>query len=41
MQLGGATLRNYADLFGVNNTNLTIPLPVSPSVVPAESPTRR
>ncbi|HEY2689823.1 MAG TPA: penicillin-binding protein 2 [Streptosporangiaceae bacterium] len=34
MHLGGATLRNYATKFGWNDKNLTIPLQVSPSVVP-------
>ena len=34
MKMGGATLRNYATKFGWNDKNLTIPLPVSPSVVP-------
>ncbi len=34
MNLGGATLRNYATRFGWNSSNLTIPMPVSPSVVP-------
>jgi penicillin-binding protein A len=34
MNLGGATLRNYATKFGWNDSNLTIPLKVSPSVVP-------
>jgi penicillin-binding protein A len=34
IQLGGGTLRNYASRFGWNSSNLTIPLQVSPSVVP-------
>jgi peptidoglycan glycosyltransferase len=34
IQLGGATLKSYADKFGMNNANLTIPMKVSPSVVP-------
>jgi peptidoglycan glycosyltransferase len=34
MNLGGATLRNYATRFGWNSSNLTIPMPVSPSVIP-------
>jgi peptidoglycan glycosyltransferase len=34
MQLGGATLKSYATKFGWNDKNLTIPLKVSPSVVP-------
>jgi peptidoglycan glycosyltransferase len=34
INLGGATLRNYATRFGWNSSNLTIPMPVSPSVVP-------
>jgi penicillin-binding protein A len=34
IKLGGATLREYASKFGWNHANLTIPLPVSPSVVP-------
>jgi peptidoglycan glycosyltransferase len=37
IKLGGATLRRYADLFGANNPNLTIPLPVAASVVPTET----
>ena len=34
MKLGAVTLRNYASKFGWNNPNLTVPLPVSPSVIP-------
>jgi peptidoglycan glycosyltransferase len=34
MNLGGARLRNYATRFGWNSSNLTIPMAVSPSVVP-------
>ena len=34
MKMGGATLRNYATKFGWNDKNLTIPLKVSPSIVP-------
>ena len=34
MNLGGGTLRDYATKFGWNDSNLTIPLKVSPSVVP-------
>jgi len=37
MKLGGATLHDYASRFGWNDSNLTIPLPVSPSVVPVVS----
>jgi len=32
--VGGAALHQYANLFGFNNPNLTIPLPVSPSNYP-------
>ncbi len=32
--LGSANIHRYADLFGFNNPNLTIPLPVSPSNYP-------
>lgn len=32
--LGGSALHSYANLFGFNNPNLTIPLPVSPSAYP-------
>lgn len=32
--LGGQTLVKYADLFGFNNPNLTIPLPVTASSIP-------
>jgi penicillin-binding protein A len=34
--VGAAPLKQYADLFGFNNPNLQIPLPVSPSVYPLE-----
>jgi len=34
INLGGSTLRDYATKFGWNDSNLTIPLKVSPSVVP-------
>jgi peptidoglycan glycosyltransferase len=34
MRLGGPVLRSYADRFGFNNPNLTIPLGVAPSVFP-------
>ena len=34
MNLGAATLRNYASRFGWNDPNLTVPMPVSPSVTP-------
>ena len=34
VRLGGPTLVNFADRFGFNDPNLTIPLPVSPSVIP-------
>jgi penicillin-binding protein A len=34
MKVGGPALRTYANKFGWNDPNLTIPLPVSPSVVP-------
>jgi peptidoglycan glycosyltransferase len=34
VRLGGASLHNYANLFGFNDPNLTIPLPVSPSMFP-------
>jgi len=34
MNLGAATLRNYASRFGWNDPKLTIPMPVSPSVTP-------
>ncbi len=33
-RLGGSALHNYANLFGFNDPNLTIPLPVSPSMYP-------
>ena len=34
IQMGGAALQNYANRFGWNDKNLTIPLQVSPSVIP-------
>jgi penicillin-binding protein A len=34
MNLGAVTLRNYATRFGWNDSNLTIPMPVSASVTP-------
>ena len=34
IKIGGPTLRQYADKFGMNNPHLTIPLPVSASVFP-------
>jgi peptidoglycan glycosyltransferase len=34
MQVGGATLNSYATKFGMNDSNLTIPMPVSASRVP-------
>jgi penicillin-binding protein A len=34
IKLGGPTLRDYATKFGWNDSNLTIPMPVSPSQVP-------
>ncbi len=34
MKVGGPTLQSYADKFGWNDANLTIPMPVSPSVIP-------
>jgi penicillin-binding protein A len=34
MKLTGPVLRSYANDFGFNNPNLTIPLPVTPSVFP-------
>jgi peptidoglycan glycosyltransferase len=37
ISMGGATLRQYADRFGFNNPNLTIPLPVAASVIPTET----
>ncbi len=35
VRLGGPALVHYAGQFGFNNPNLTIPLPVSPSVIPS------
>jgi penicillin-binding protein A len=34
MKLGAVTLRNNATKFGWNDSNLTVPMPVSPSVTP-------
>jgi len=34
MNLGAVTLRDYATKFGWNDPNLTVPMPVSPSVTP-------
>ena len=34
IKLGGRVLRDYANRFGFNNPNLTVPLPVTPSVFP-------
>jgi peptidoglycan glycosyltransferase len=34
MQVGGTALNSYATKFGMNNSNLTIPMPVSASNVP-------
>jgi penicillin-binding protein A len=34
IKVGGPTLQSYADKFGWNDSNLTIPMPVSASVVP-------
>jgi penicillin-binding protein A len=34
MKLGARTLQNYASKFGWNDPNLTVPMPVSPSVTP-------
>ena len=34
MRLGGVTLHKYANLYGFNNANLNVPIPVTPSVVP-------
>jgi peptidoglycan glycosyltransferase len=35
MRLGGAALHKYANLYGFNNAHLNVPIPVTPSVVPA------
>jgi penicillin-binding protein A len=35
--LGGSALARYADLYGANNPNLKIPLPVAASVIPTET----
>jgi peptidoglycan glycosyltransferase len=37
IRLGGAALRQYATAYGMNNASLTIPLAVTPSVVPTET----
>jgi peptidoglycan glycosyltransferase len=37
ISMGGATLRHYADLYGFNNPNLKIPMPVAASVIPTET----
>lgn len=37
ISMGGATLRRYADLYGFNNPNLRIPMPVAASVIPTET----
>jgi penicillin-binding protein A len=37
MKLGGRTLTSYATRFGWNSKTLTIPMPVSPSVVPVNT----
>lgn len=34
IRLGGSTLHDYANKFGWNDSTLTIPMPVSPSVIP-------
>jgi penicillin-binding protein A len=34
IKVGGPTLQSYADRFGWNDANLTIPMQVSPSVIP-------
>jgi len=34
IKVGGTTLRSYANKFGWNDSSLTIPMPVSPSVIP-------
>jgi len=34
IKLGGSTLRAYANKFGMNSSDLTIPMQVSPSVIP-------
>jgi penicillin-binding protein A len=34
MKVGGPTLQSYANKFGWNDPNLTIPMPVSPSAIP-------
>jgi peptidoglycan glycosyltransferase len=37
IQLGGAALHKYANLYGANNTGLRIPMAVTPSVIPIET----
>ncbi len=37
IRVGGQALHRYATRFGANNANLAIPVPVSPSVIPAET----
>jgi peptidoglycan glycosyltransferase len=37
IKVGGGALNRYATAFGANNANLTIPLPVSESVIPTET----
>jgi len=37
IRMGGATLHKYASLYGFNNPNLTIPLPVAESKAPKET----
>jgi peptidoglycan glycosyltransferase len=37
IRLGGPSLRRYADAFGLNNPNLTVPLAAAPSVFPKVS----
>jgi peptidoglycan glycosyltransferase len=37
IRLTGSVLRKYADAYGFNNPDLTIPLPVAASVVPTET----
>jgi peptidoglycan glycosyltransferase len=37
IRVGGGTLHHYASAFGANNPNLTIPLPVSESIIPSET----
>jgi peptidoglycan glycosyltransferase len=35
IRVGGAALRTYANKFGMNEPDLSVPLPVSPSIIPA------